>query len=46
MWMPLMYPCIKVANVDWFFGSGALSGKMLLLRIVEYNKIDAYYRAG
>ena len=29
-----------------FFGSCALSGKMLLVRIVENNKIDAYYRAG
>ena len=28
------------------FGSGALSGKMLLIRIVENNKIDAYLRAG
>ncbi len=25
-------------------GSGALPGKMLLLRIVENNKIDAYLR--
>ena len=24
------------------FGSGAISGKMLLVRIVENNKIDAY----
>ena len=28
------------------FGSGALSGKMLLLRIFENNKIDAYFRVG
>ena len=28
------------------FGSGALSGKILLVRIVENNKIDAYFRAG
>ena len=28
------------------FGSGALSGKMLLVRIVENMKIDAYFRAG
>ncbi len=28
------------------FGSGALSGKMLHVRIVENNKIDAYFRAG
>ena len=27
-------------------GSGALSGKVLLLGIVENNKIDAYFRAG
>ena len=27
-------------------GSGVLSGKMLLVRIVENNKIDAYFRAG
>ncbi len=26
------------------FGSGALSGKMLLVRIVENNKIDEYFR--
>ncbi len=26
--------------------SGALSGKMLLVRIVENDKIDADYRAG
>ena len=25
-------------------GSGALSGKMLLVRIVENNKFDAYFR--
>ncbi len=34
----------------WFFssllGSGALSSKLLLVRIVENNKIDAYFRAG
>ena len=28
------------------FGSGALSGKMLLVRIVENNKIDDYFRSG
>ena len=26
-------------------GSGTLSGKMLLVRIVENNKIDAYFMA-
>ena len=29
-----------------YFGSGALSGKLLLVRIVENNKIDTYFRAG
>ncbi len=33
-----------VKNVN--FGSGALSGKTWLVRIVEINKIDAYFRAG
>ncbi len=28
------------------FGSGALSGNMLLVRIVENNEFDAYFRAG
>ena len=28
------------------FGSGALPGKILLVRIVENNKIDAYFRVG
>ena len=27
-------------------GSGAHSGKMLLVRIIENNKIDAHIRAG
>ena len=27
-------------------GSGALSGKILLVRIIENNKIDAYFRTG
>ncbi len=27
------------------FGSGAFSGKMFLVRIVENDKIDAYFRA-
>ncbi len=27
-------------------GSGALSGKMLLVRIIENNKVDAYFRVG
>ena len=28
------------------FGSGALSGKMLLVRIIENNKNFVYFRAG
>ncbi len=27
-------------------GSGAIDGKMLLVRIIENNKIDAYFRVG
>ena len=27
-------------------GSGALPGKMLLVRIIENNKIAAYFRSG
>ena len=27
-------------------GSGALSGRMMLVRIVENNNNDAYFRAG
>ena len=27
-------------------GSGALFSKMFLVRIIENNKIDAYFRAG
>ncbi len=29
-------------SIPIFFGSGALSSKMLLVRIIENNKIDAY----
>ena len=29
-----------------YLGSGALSGKMLLVRIMENNNIEAYFRAG
>ncbi len=32
--------------MDQVGGSGALSGKMLHVRFVENNKIDAYFRAG
>ncbi len=28
------------------YGSSALTGKMLLLRIIEINKIDVYFRSG
>ena len=28
------------------FGSGALPGKMLLVRIIENNKIDVYFWTG
>ncbi len=28
------------------FGSGALSGKLLLVKIIENNKIDDNYRSG
>ena len=28
------------------FGSGALPGKILLVRIIENDTIDAYYRSG
>ena len=27
-----------------YFGSGTLPGKMLLVRIIEINRIDAYFR--
>ncbi len=32
--------------ISSLLGSGALFGKMLLARIIENNKIDAYFRAG
>ena len=39
----------KLNKRDFFvtkiFGYGALSGKMLLPRIIENNKIDAYFRS-
>ncbi len=34
-----------VTNIK-IFGSGALSGKMLLVRIISNNKIDNYFRPG
>ncbi len=36
----------SIEFIKVFFWSGALSGKMLLVGIVENNKIDAYFRAG
>ena len=40
--------CLKVFSMGevQLFESSALSGKMLLVRIVENDKIDAYFRAG
>ncbi len=43
--MPLTRPTTQPPG-NKIFGSGALSGKMLLVRIVEKNKIYAYFRAG
>ena len=43
------YTAVHVANVCSqykFFGSGALPGKMLPVRIIENNKIDAHFRSG
>ena len=37
--------CIMI-NFNREIGSGALFGKMLLVRITENNKIDAYFRSG
>ncbi len=34
----------KLCNI--MLGSGALPGKMLLVRIIENNIIDAYFRSG
>ncbi len=31
---------------DEYIGSVALPGKMLLVRIIENNKLDAYFRSG
>ncbi len=36
----------KVIRINKSFGSGALSGKILLVRIIENDKIDAYFRSG
>ncbi len=37
---------MKINQKAKFFGSGALSCKMLLVRIVENIKIDTYFREG
>ncbi len=39
---------MSIGNDDFIkiFASGALSGKMLLIRIVKNYEIDAYFRAG
>ena len=40
---------IKIELISWSYsndGSCALPGKMLLVRIIENNKIDAYFRSG
>ncbi len=36
----------KLKTYITIIGSGALSGKMLLIRIFENDKIFAYFRAG
>ena len=36
----------KAPGIKIFLGSGALSCKILLVRIIENNKIDAYFRSG
>ena len=36
----------KLKTYIIIIGSGALSGKIILVRIVENNKIDAYFRKG
>ena len=50
-----LYPTVVASdlgvlkNITHFhkkFGSGALSDKMLLVRIIENNKIDAYFMSG
>ena len=35
----------NAGNNNYEIGSGALPGKILLVRIIEDNKIDAYFRA-
>ncbi len=36
----------KTYKIDNLSGSGALHGKMLLVRIIENNKLYAYFRSG
>ncbi len=43
------YIIIKLSSSHYInnnLGSGEPSGKMLLVRIIENNKIDAYFRSG
>ena len=41
----MFYSEISIGAFIFNFGSGALSGKMLLVMIVENNKNDTYSRA-
>ena len=41
-----LYPKVSFFFSSTLVGSGALSGKMLLVGIIENNKIDAYFRSG
>ena len=42
----LIFSLKSLVSYYEILGSGALFGKMLLLRIVENNKIYGYFRAG
>ena len=33
-----LYPCFRSLRIKSYFGSGAINGKMLLVRIIENNK--------
>ena len=46
LWLGVISKMLYIYLDIRIFGSCALSGKMLLLRFVENNKIDAYIRAG
>ena len=37
---------VFIQNILINRGSGALPGKILLIRIIEKNRIDAYFRSG